>query len=154
MILSEVQKGNSLHAMSTEGDAPMGVGRVVRQRRLALGMSQKELADLAGVGPTGLSKLEVGDVALPNADIRRRLARALGIAHVELLIAAGEVTPQEVWGYDEPPPPDPVRDGLHTLVDRADLSGERAELLRLILREWVARPAPPSARPRKPDPNP
>lgn len=54
-----------------------GVGSYVRQWREDHGLSQTELAELMGMQRAHLSQIESGKIALPSADIRRRLAKAL-----------------------------------------------------------------------------
>ena len=65
-------------------------------RRASLGLSQAEAADRAGVSRSEMNALERGRVKLPGADKRRRLAAALGGFHAELLVGAGEITPEEI----------------------------------------------------------
>jgi transcriptional regulator with XRE-family HTH domain len=59
-------------------------GRRVRERRLALGLSQEKLAELAGVHRTYMSEIERGErnVALINIS---RVARALRLDAGDLL---------------------------------------------------------------------
>lgn len=68
----------------------------VRRERDSRGLTQKGLASAAGVTQAAISDIERGQTKLPNADIRRRLAQALGVSHVDLLIAAGELTADEL----------------------------------------------------------
>ena len=66
------------------------------QRRLdELGWSQRELAARAEMKPSHVSQIVSGKIALPSPDIRRRLAHELGVRHVDLLIAAGEISDDE-----------------------------------------------------------
>lgn len=58
--------------------------------------TQGELAERAGINRAHLSQIESGKIALPNADLRRKLATALGVSHLELLVVAGEIEPEEV----------------------------------------------------------
>ena len=62
------------------------VGAFVRERRKARGLSQQELAELAGVGPRFLSELERGKPSLRLDHVNRVLAvfgKRLGIADVD-----------------------------------------------------------------------
>lgn len=59
-------------------------------------MSQVEFADRVGMTKSHLSQVEAGKIALPNADIRRRLAKELGVSHLDLLVAAGEIDRSEI----------------------------------------------------------
>ncbi len=53
------------------------IGQAVRERRLALGMSQTELAAGAGMTQPALSRLEAGG-AVPTIPVLERIAIALG----------------------------------------------------------------------------
>lgn len=68
----------------------------VTERREQLGINQTELAKRAGVPRTTVNRIEQGTTKLPEADIRRKLAKALGVRHVDILVAAGELTEEEV----------------------------------------------------------
>lgn len=92
------------------------VGRRVRRRRRALGLSQDELAARAGVSRQAVGALE-GGKHLPRVDAALGLARALGTT-VEDLMAVG---PPMALGVLDGPPQDgrPVRAaqvGDHTVV--------------------------------------
>lgn len=65
------------------------LGQFVRELRSERGMAQGELATAAGMPQPALSDIERDRIKLPNADIRRRLAKALGVSHLDLLVAAG-----------------------------------------------------------------
>src|SRR5262249_29289015 len=53
------------------------IGQAVRERRLALGLSQVELAARAGMTQPALSRLEAGGV-VPTIPVLERVATALG----------------------------------------------------------------------------
>ena len=76
----------------------MTMGSYIKERRLALSMTQADLGGAVGVDKAYISQSERGKVALPSADPRRRLAEALQLRHVDLLIAAGELEPDEIPG--------------------------------------------------------
>jgi transcriptional regulator with XRE-family HTH domain len=96
-----------------EPEQAAGLGGFLRRRRVDLGLTQEAVSDAAGIGRSHLSQIESGKIGLPNAAIRRRLARALALQHVDLLIAAGEL--------DE----DEVRDGRQPLASELDRIAER-----------------------------
>ena len=52
------------------------IGRAVRERRLALGLSQTELASRAGMTQPALSRLEAGGV-VPTIPLLERISTAL-----------------------------------------------------------------------------
>jgi len=53
------------------------IGQAVRERRLALGLSQTEVATRAGMTQPALSRLEAGG-AVPTIPVLDRIAIALG----------------------------------------------------------------------------
>lgn len=53
------------------------IGKAVREQRLALGLTQVELASLAGMTQSALSRLEGGGV-IPTIPVLDRLAAAMG----------------------------------------------------------------------------
>jgi transcriptional regulator with XRE-family HTH domain len=66
------------------------------EQREARGWTQAMLADRAGVRRSDVNAIEHGRIALPGAEKRRRLAEALGLRHVDVLVGAGELAPDEV----------------------------------------------------------
>lgn len=78
------------------GNVANGLGEYIRSWRLSYGMTQSELARRAEMSGPHLTQIESGKIALPNADVRRRLAIAMGISHVTLLLAAGELSDAEI----------------------------------------------------------
>lgn len=88
----------------------------IRDRRNQLGITQAALADLADVRRDLIAQIESGKSKLPQPDNRRRLAKALGVSHVELLIAAGELTRDE------------------TARERHRLGAQREEVIRVMNR--------------------
>lgn len=73
-----------------------GLAGYVRYKRDALKLTQKQLAEAAGATQAAISDIERSQTKLPNPDIRRRLAKALGVSHLALLVAAGEITEDEI----------------------------------------------------------
>lgn len=89
------------------------VGKRVREVRLALGLSQLDLADLAHVHPSNIGKIERGQ-ANPSLDTLTRIATALDttVADVVRYVTPDHVGPRE------------------RRVSAADLIAARAEQLR------------------------
>jgi transcriptional regulator with XRE-family HTH domain len=75
-----------------------GLGAYIQDHRQRLGLTQGQLAERAGINRAHLSQIEGGRITLPSADMRRRIAHALGVPHIDLLVAAGELLPSEVSG--------------------------------------------------------
>ena len=63
---------------STITAAHITFGQWLKQRRRALGLTQKELAQQAGCAEVTLRKIESGDLQ-PSAPLVASLARALGV---------------------------------------------------------------------------
>lgn len=79
------------------------LGRFIRERRDAMGWTQTELADRAGINRAVLAQIETGKIKLPSAEFRRALADALSVRHLDLLMAAGELFPHEIEDADVVP---------------------------------------------------
>lgn len=73
-----------------------GLAGYIKTRRGDLRIGATDLARAIGKSAAYVSQLEAGKIALPNADIRRRLARELGVSHLDLLVAAGEIDRAEI----------------------------------------------------------
>ena len=74
----------------------------VIEKRESLGWTQTELARRSGVPRTTVNRIESGTTKLPEADVRRKLAKALGVRHVDILVAAGELSETEVLPVNDP----------------------------------------------------
>jgi transcriptional regulator with XRE-family HTH domain len=98
-----------------------GLGAYIRRRRIALGLTQENVADAANIGRSHLSQIESGKIGLPNALIRRKLADILRVRHIDLLIAAGEIREEEVRSGAAPAPTE-----LDELADRMPLQARDA----------------------------
>lgn len=104
-FVSIVSQPDTVRCMTT-------LGAYVTQMRERLGLSQVELAERAGMNKGEINAIERGRVALPGADKRRRLAQALGVRHLDIIVAASELTPDEIPQQDaapEPFPHDPMK---------------------------------------------
>jgi transcriptional regulator with XRE-family HTH domain len=65
------------------------LARRIRELRQVLGWTQQDLSDQSGLSRSYISRLEMGDIALPSSDRLRALAIALGTSTDDLLQAAG-----------------------------------------------------------------
>ena len=74
------------------------LAELIRTRRRLLGLTQAELANRVGISQAYISNLERGRTQLPKVHIRRELAQALRMSHIDLLIAAGELDRHELPG--------------------------------------------------------
>jgi transcriptional regulator with XRE-family HTH domain len=73
----------------------LSFGEFLRQKRRAAGISQRRLAELAGLDFSYISKLENNRLSPPAAETALKLADLLGCLPEELLSAAGKL-PGEV----------------------------------------------------------
>lgn len=67
----------------------------VLKRIEELGISQRGYAERIGMSSSHVNQLVKGRIALPSAEVRRKLADDLGVSHLDILIAAGELTREE-----------------------------------------------------------
>ena len=65
------------------------LARRIRELRQVLGWTQQDLSDESGLSRSYISRLEMGDIALPSSERLRALAIALGTTTDDLLQAAG-----------------------------------------------------------------
>lgn len=118
------------------------LGQFVRSRRTDMGLSLTAAAAMIGTSRGTLSQIELGTIKLPNPELRRQIARLLGVSHLELLIAAGEIREDELasgqTGIAERTPDDP-RTAIHALVDQVNWYGrpDRVESITSILTAYA-----------------
>jgi transcriptional regulator with XRE-family HTH domain len=63
----------------------------IRELRQVLGWTQQDLSRQSGLSRSYISRLEMGDIALPSSERLRALSRALGASPDDLLQAAGYI---------------------------------------------------------------
>jgi|GEM_PF-5385705 len=61
------------------------LGRAIRTARLKLGLTQKQLAEAAGLWSTKLCAIETGVIRFPTEETLRKLEKALRLPEGELL---------------------------------------------------------------------
>jgi transcriptional regulator with XRE-family HTH domain len=116
-----------------------GLGTYLKNLRELRGISQTALATAVGLSRSHLGQIESGKISLPGPEIRRSLARKLGVSHLDLLIAAREITEDEIAkaGVEGVQPVDPERQALIDRLMRVRLTGDRGELLESILDRYL-----------------
>jgi transcriptional regulator with XRE-family HTH domain len=70
--------------------APEPLGQRIKNERLALGMTQRDLADAVGITVPYMSKIEAGKET-PTDEKIVKLAKVLGLNPDELILAAGRM---------------------------------------------------------------
>ena len=106
----------------TERTTDYPLGKIVKEGRARLGLTQMEFADRVGISQAYVSSMERGTVRMPEVGIRRRLAGVLGMSHVELLIGSGELDAEEV----STAPGRPLVSPLQRKIDALDPDSRRA----------------------------
>ena len=78
------------------------LGKIIKQRRVMIPLTLRELAAKSGVTQSHLSRIEIGG-RFPSARILRKIAKPLGFSEVELFTFAGFLSPQpsEEVGFAE-----------------------------------------------------
>jgi transcriptional regulator with XRE-family HTH domain len=72
------------------------LGRFIAEKRDALGMSQRKLAEAIGVQNTTIMRLEAGEYAAPSPDNLARIAETLGIEMADLYAMAEYLVPKKL----------------------------------------------------------
>ena len=87
-------------ARATAGLQDNALGGWIRERRIAQGVSQRELADRATMSRSYLCDLERGRGKQPSMAVLQAIARALGEDQDEVLRQAGLLNRAPEWGND------------------------------------------------------
>ena len=109
--------------MTTPTPPASALGEMIHARRIALGLSQEELAALVSelgseIRQADVSRIERGRVGLPRRRRLEHIAAALGMSLGELLAASGWAGAMETFAAavadERMPPPGPPALGLDT----------------------------------------
>jgi len=73
-------------------DKISNLGLLLKQQRLRIPLTLRELTDMSGVSSSHLGRIERGE-RFPSASILRRIARPLGFEEDELFTLAGYLSP-------------------------------------------------------------
>lgn len=112
------------------------LGQFIRANRLAMGMTQEELANRVGdnVRQSDISRLENDGVDFPRRERLDAIAVALGVKLGDLLISTGWLEIEhaamiEQIKDDEQPDPDVLDDAMAVLSAAKEMVAETAHLL-------------------------
>lgn len=105
-------------------------GKKLEALRKTKNLSQKQLAEEAGISPSYLSRVERGKRNIPHPGILKKMATPLGLSEAEILILAGYLpeptAPASIPGHWSDLIADPSLDGalrqLGTLTNEEKLS--------------------------------
>ncbi len=75
-----------------EDDNRKNLGVILKQQRLRMPLTLRELTDLSGVSSSHLGRIERGE-RFPSGSILRRIAKPLGFEEEELFTLAGYLSP-------------------------------------------------------------
>ena len=71
-----------------DDDYRKNLGTLLKQQRLRMPLTLRELTDLSGVSPSHLGRIERGE-RFPSASVLRRISKPLGFEEDELFTLAG-----------------------------------------------------------------
>lgn len=75
------------------------LGRVLRARREALGLSQRQLAERASLDDATVVRIEQGAFAAPRPDKLARIAEALGLSLADVFALADYAVPDDLPSF-------------------------------------------------------
>jgi transcriptional regulator with XRE-family HTH domain len=74
-------------------EARANLGRILKQQRVSLPLTLRELSSMSGVSASHLGRIERGE-RFPSGSVLRRIAGPLGFEEDELFTLAGYLSPQ------------------------------------------------------------
>ena len=74
-------------------DSRANLGKIIKQQRVLVPLTLKELATMAGISSSHLGRIERGE-RFPSARILRKIAKPLGFEEGEIFTLAGYLSPQ------------------------------------------------------------
>lgn len=116
------------------------LGEWIRERREAQGLRTTDLAQLLQRDKASyVSQLEAGRIGLPGPEVRRQLAKALGVTHLDILIAAGEIRPDEIEeaGKQGVTTLDPELQQVFSDMAQMQWTDDRIDLMKLLLKDFA-----------------
>lgn len=76
-------------------EARANLGRILKQQRVSLPLTLRDLSAMAGVSASHLGRIERGE-RFPSGSVLRKIAGPLGFEEDELFTLAGYLSPQQV----------------------------------------------------------
>ena len=76
-------------------EARTNLGRILKQQRVSLPLTLRDLSAMAGVSASHLGRIERGE-RFPSGSVLRKIAGPLGFEEDELFTLAGYLSPQQV----------------------------------------------------------
>ncbi len=81
------------YTLVMRGDNTENLGRIIKEQRIRVPLTLRELADMSGTSSSHLGRIERGE-RFPSARVLRRIAKPLGFDEDELFTLAGYLSPQ------------------------------------------------------------
>jgi transcriptional regulator with XRE-family HTH domain len=75
------------------GNNVENLGRIIKEQRIRVPLTLRELADMSGTSSSHLGRIERGE-RFPSAHVLRKVAKPLGFDEDELFTLAGYLSPQ------------------------------------------------------------
>ena len=110
-------------------DMPRNLNKILKQRRVMIPLTLRELAAMSGVSMSHLGRIEKGD-RFPSASVLRKIAKPLGFEESELFYLAGYLSPSTSGATEESPAY--ISERLDPYVSKV-LSQEPVEVQRAVL---------------------
>ena len=86
----------------TNNNSSKNLGSILRQQRVMMPLTIRELAAVTGISSSHLSRIEKGE-RFPSASVLRRIAKPLGFEESGLFSLAGYLSPQSSGTGDRSP---------------------------------------------------
>ena len=77
----------------TNSNNNKNLGKIIKQQRVMISLTMRELAERSGVSASHLGRIERGE-RFPSARILRKIAKPLGLSESELFTYADYLSPQ------------------------------------------------------------
>lgn len=78
------------------GDSMSNAGKIIKDKRKSLGLSQKKLAISCQVSDSEIYRIESGSRQSPNWEILCRISKALDIHPLDLLLEEGYISQEDI----------------------------------------------------------
>jgi transcriptional regulator with XRE-family HTH domain len=122
---------------SVDNNKPGDLAKILKQRRVMVPLTLRELGAASGVSASHLGRIERGE-RFPSARILRKIAKLLGATESELLTLAGYLSPQPSTGAETAKPGqlDPY---VASVLSQEPLEVQRAVVTILTIMKSMAR---------------
>lgn len=103
----------------------MTIAQMLAARLEKSGETQAAFARQLGISPQTFNALLKGDIKVPTADVRRKLAREFNLRHVDILVMVGELARDEIEADPRPFSFDSEHAAVSALIPQLDETDAR-----------------------------